>query len=329
MKILITGSAGFVGRHLVDEVLDNTNWDIIGLDSFKHGGFSTRVRHHPRYTIITHDLTTPIDDHLCHRIGHIDYVINLASNSHVDYSITDPAPFIANNSAIMSTVLDYCRKVKPTKIIQCSTDEVFGPALHGQSHKEWDNFYPSNPYAASKVAQEATCFSYWRTYGIPIILTRCMNMFMTHQGGEKYIPKIIKHVHHGLELTVHGTPDNIGSRMYLDARNLADAWIYILNNIEPVFYTHDTKKLQRPTAFNIIGDEELTNLELAQMIADIMEKPLVYKFQDFHSVRPGHDFRYALDGSLLRTSGWDPKYNLKQSLKETIDWYLKNPEWLI
>lgn len=327
--IIITGSAGFVGAHTVEHLLEKTDWKITGLDSFRHGGFSSRVNHDPRYTIITHDLTTPVDEHLLARLGHVDYVLNLASNSHVDHSITNPVPFIANNVALMTNVLEMCKALKPEKIIHCSTDEIYGPAFDGQFHKEWDNFYPSNPYAASKASQEVIAFSYWRTYGMPLMLTRCMNMIGKLQGAEKFLPLLIRKIHKGESVTIHGTPERIGSRMYLHAKNLSDAWLYILNNVDPIIYSHDANNLQRPEAFNIIGDEELTNLQLAELVAEIMQKPLKYTFQDFHSVRPGHDLRYALDGTKLRALGWNPPMTLRESIEKTIEWYLKNADWLV
>lgn len=329
-QIVITGSAGFVGANTVEHILEKTDWQIIGIDSFRHGGFSARVRHllGPRYRIITHDLSTPVDTHTIASLGRVDYVLNLASNSHVDHSIENPAPFIENNTKLMTSVMDMCRALKPEKIIHCSTDEVYGPALHGHFHAEWDNFYPSNPYAASKVAQEAVAFSYWRTYGMPVMLTRCMNMIGPFQGREKFLPLIIRKVSAGEKVTIHGSAEKSGSRMYLHAKNLADAWLYILQNVTPIFYTHDTERLQRPEAFNVIGDEELTNLELAKLVASIMGKPLHHEFQDFHSVRPGHDLRYALNGSKLRALGWNPPMALRESIEKTIEWYLNRPEWL-
>lgn len=327
VKILITGSCGFVGSHTVEHFLNNTDWEVIGLDSFRHGGFSSRKRHLD-YKVITHDLSTPIDEITSNEIGQVDVILNLASNSHVDHSIDNPAPFIANNVALMTNILSFAQQAKVKKFIHCSTDEVFGPAMPNEYHKEWDMFYPSNPYSASKTAQEAIGFSYWRTYDMPYIVTRCMNMIGERQGAEKFLPLLIRKIYHGETVSIHGTAENIGSRMYLHARNLADAWMYIINNVEPKHYCHDTETRQVPEAFNIIGDEELTNLELAELVADIMGKTLKYEFQDFHSVRPGHDLRYALDGGKLRKHGWNPPMSLRESIEKTINWTLKHEEWI-
>ena len=171
-RILITGSAGFIGTHTVEHFIANTDWEIIGIDSFRHRGDSLRVNQDPtRYKIYTHDLTTPISDRLIRKIGDIDYIINMASESHVDRSITDPVDFCENNIKLALTMLEYAREAKPKIFIQISTDEVYGAALNGMNHKEWSTILPSNPYSASKAAQEALAISYWRTYGVPIVIT--------------------------------------------------------------------------------------------------------------------------------------------------------------
>jgi dTDP-glucose 4,6-dehydratase len=190
-RILVTGIGGFVGSHFAEHILKNTDWEIVGIDSFRNKGDSLRLRHlakEPRLTVHTHDLQAPISDRMIEVIGSIDYVINIASDSHVDRSISDPVPFVENNVALILNVLEYCRRVKPSKLIQCSTDEVFGPALEGTAHTEWYPILPSNPYAASKAAQNAIAISYWRTYNVPLIITHCMNMIGERQDKEKFIP---------------------------------------------------------------------------------------------------------------------------------------------
>lgn len=328
-KILITGSAGFVGSHLVDHIIANTNWHIIGLDSFKHRGDSVRISQPPsRYDIYTHDLTTPISDRLIKKIGHIDYIINMASESHVDRSITDPVPFCENNFSLMLTMLEYARKIKPTIFIQISTDEIYGAALLDRNHKEWETYLPSNPYSASKAAQESLCISYWRTYDVPIVISNTMNMIGEQQDHEKFLPMVINNVYAGKEVTVHGSKDCIGSRFYLHARNNADALLFILNKTFPQIYFNSPDKIIMPDKYNIVGDAEIDNLELAEMVADILGKELKYKLVDFHTARPGHDRKYALDGSKLKELGWVAPISFHESLKRTIAWTLNNPEWL-
>jgi dTDP-glucose 4,6-dehydratase len=328
-RILITGSAGFIGTHTVEHFIANTNWEIIGIDSFRHRGDSLRVNQDPtRYKIYTHDLTTPISDRLIRKIGDVDYIINMASESHVDRSITDPVPFVENNIKLALNMLEYARMAKPKVFIQISTDEVYGPALEGINHKEWAVALPSNPYSASKAAQEALCISYWRTYGVPILITNTMNNVGEYQDCEKYVPMLINKINRGEEVTIHGEEGDIGSRYYLHARNHADALLFLIMNTSPMMYFDSKDKIIMPDRYNVVGEIELNNLELAQMVADILGKPLKYRFVDHHSTRPGHDRRYALDGTKLKNMGWTAPISFDETIRHTIAWTLDRPEWL-
>jgi dTDP-glucose 4,6-dehydratase len=275
-------------------------------------------------TILHADLTAPIGERLGHRIGPVDYIWNIASESHVDRSIEDPRPFIENNVSLAITMLDYARIAKPEVFCQISTDEVFGPAPAGILHGEWAPHIPSNPYSASKSAQEAIAISYWRTFGVPVILTSTMNNIGERQDPEKFVPMCIRRILRGEVVTIHGTPEHIGSRFYLHARNHADALLFLTKKGATNYPDAD-----RPDKFNVVGEEEIDNLTLANMIADILGKPLNYKLLDFHSARPGHDLRYALDGSKLKNLGWEPPVKLRESLEHMIAWTLDHEEWQI
>jgi dTDP-glucose 4,6-dehydratase len=278
------------------------------------------------------DLRAPIAPHTAARLGDIDVIMNIASESHVDRSIDSPREFIENNTALMLTMLEYARQVRPTLFLHMSTDEVYGPAYGGYLHKEWDTILPSNPYSASKAAQEAIAFSYWRTYGVPLVITNTMNIIGEMQDFEKFVPKVMSYVHHGWKMPIHASAQGVaGSRYYLHARNLADAWLFLARNyLEspggiPMFTGHGHT---RPDRFNIVGEREVSNLEMAQMIADFMGKPLLYELTDFHSSRPGHDLRYALDGRSLEDVGWKAPLSLDDSLRRTVQWTMERPEWL-
>jgi len=327
MRLLITGSHGFVGNHLVRYALDNTDWEIIGLDSFRHAGDPLRNHDDPRYQVFCHDLNAPIGDRLRGKIGRVDYIINLASCSDVDLSIRDPLAVWENNTRLIGNILEYARSERSRDLkafIHCSTDEVFGPADTGYFHMEWDTICPSNPYSASKAAQEALCISYWRTYGLPLIITNCMNMVGETQEPTKFIPKIIRAVTAGEPVVIHGTPESVGSRMYLDAKNLADAWLSLLKNTTPKGYAGEA----RPLRFNIVGQEEIDNLSLAKRVADIVGEPLKYRYEDFHRTRPGHDRRYALDGSKIAELGWKHPIPFDETLRRVVRFSIDNPEWL-
>lgn len=322
-RVLLTGAGGFVGAHFIDHFLVNTDWEIVGIDSWVHKGIPERIldsKHYQankkRVEIFTHDLTSPISQVLIDRIGKIDYIINLASLSHVDTSITDPVPFVRNNVDLILNMLELARKIKPEKFLQFSTDEVYGPMLEGVPHPEWDKIIPSNPYSASKACQEAIAISYWRTYSVPLIITNTMNIIGEKQDGEKYLPKIVKSLLDGTVLTVHAKNGIAGSRFYLHARNAADAVLFILNNILVVQFPD----VNEPERINVVGKEELDNLKLAQIVAVMMGKELRYEFIDVHSVRPGHDPRYGLDGQKLLDLGYDYPVSFEESLASTISW---------
>lgn len=333
-RVLLTGVAGFVGHHVAEYFLKKTDWDILGIDSFRHMGDSMRLAHlrgSERLKVFTHDLATPISERMIEAIGEVHYILNIASQSHVDRSISDPVPFVLNNVNIALNVGEYARKIKPEAVLQMGTDEVFGPAIGEQRHVEWDQHMPSNPYSASKASQEDILFSYWRCYGVPVVRTSTMNIFGIRQDPEKFIPMTIQRVLKGEKVFIHGRKERVGTRMYLEAKNLADAWLFILQNARPKMYEPDNlAEHQRPDAYNIAGLEEIDNLTLAQKIADFAGKKLNYEFVDFHSVRPGHDLRYALDSSKIQALGWKPPVPLWESLKETVNWSIQeeNRVWI-
>jgi dTDP-glucose 4,6-dehydratase len=331
-RALVTGIGGFVSGHLLAHIMKNTDWEVIGIDSFRHKGKTDRVNElldtYPEYrkrlTIITHDLLAPISDQMNKSFGHLDYIFNIASESHVDRSISDPRPFIENNVSLMLTMLEFLRtRPEVETFIQCSTDEVYGPADE-RDHPEGEAHRPSNPYAASKSAQEQICYSYWRTYGLPIVITNTMNMIGQLQDTEKYTPKIIKAILNGDNVYAHVSPEGVpGSRYYLHARNMCDAMLFLVQNHTPALYPADD--IDR---FNIVSDDEIDNVTLPKWIAEIMGKDVKLKTQDFHQSRPGHDLRYGLDGGKLKALGWSPPISFKDGLETTVKWYLDHPDWL-
>jgi dTDP-glucose 4,6-dehydratase len=335
-RVLITGAGGFIGSHVLEHVLSTTTWQVVATDSFRHKGKTDRIAQviegqahwRPRLQVITHDLSAPFTDQMAYRMGHIDYVLALASESHVDRSIDDPVNFVRNNVNVVLSTLEYCRVVKPAHVVLISTDEIYGPEPLTDGipvpHKEWAPVIPSNPYSASKAAQEAIGISYWRTYGVPLTVTNCMNLLGERQDSEKFVPMLIKRISAGEEVTIHGVPGDIGTRHYLHARNLADALVYILKELPPGrFPLHD-----RPDRFNVVGPDRVSNLQMAQHIAGLVGRPLRYSLVDFHSARPGHDPHYGLDPAKLTAAGWKPPVPFDESLARTVRWTLQNPEWL-
>ena len=335
IRLLLTGGAGFIGSHFLEHILVNTGWEVICISSWKHKGTPERIEEvlkgnsvwKNRVTVITHDLESPFTDKTKARIGQVDFIVNFAAQSHVDRSIEDPVPFVTNNVNSVLTMLQFAREQKHLKaFIQISTDEVYGAAPDGIHHKEWSAILPSNPYSASKACQESLALAYWRTYGVPVVITNTMNNFGEMQDPEKYMALTIRKIKRGECVPVHGKEGDIGSRYYLHARNHADAVLFILTNTVPAKYEYG--KVMQPDRYNIVGDIELDNLQVAKAISDILNKPLVHELVDHHTTRPGHDRRYALDGSKLKKLGWKPPVEFLPSLKKYIEWTIAHSQWL-
>jgi dTDP-glucose 4,6-dehydratase len=332
-RVLLTGAGGFAGSHCLEHLLVNTNWQVVCMDSFRHRGKTDRISEvlearpmcRNRVTVITHDLTAPLSTQMITKIGHIDYVLAYASESHVDRAIKDPTPFVMNNIAVILNTLEYALIMKPSAFVLISTDEVYGPLAGNAPYEEWATILPSNPYSASKASQEAIAISYWRTYSVPLMIINCMNMIGERQDVEKYVPLVTKACLDGREIVIHGTPDNIGSRHYLHARNLADGILHLLRRRVPVPYSENNS---RPDRYNIASPDRLDNLKLATMISEHTGRKLFCRFEDFPQQRPGHDAHYGLNSDKIFSEGWVPPVDFETSLKKTVSWYLRNPQWL-
>ncbi len=325
MKVMVTGSNGFIGHHFVEHLLKNTNWQIYALDklTYASAGFD-RVKEikafdNKRVRFFTTDITLPLSEGIHKECGDVDYILHLAAETHVDRSIDSAEPFVMSNVVGTLRMLDFARKCGNLKAFcYFSTDEVFGPAPEGINYKEWDRYNCTNPYSATKAGAEQLTLSYMNTYGLPGFIIHCMNVFGERQHPEKFFPLCIRKIKHGETITIHGTADKkkAGSRFYIHARNVASAVHWLLD-----------KHTQREM-YNIVGEKEFSNLEIAQAIADVMNKELKYEIVDFHSARPGHDLRYALDGSKLVEMGYKMPVSIGKSLEKMVKWTLKHDKWL-
>lgn len=329
-RVFLSGASGSIGVHFVEAILRDTDWDIVAVGSFRHKGDMDRltsIDHKGRVNLLVHDLIAPLTKRQIEKVGNVDIIINLASLSDVQASIDDPAPFLRNNHELMINMLEYARVCKPDVFLQFSTDEVYGPAGIDEAHPEWDTILPSNPYAASKAAQEVLAIAYWRSYGVPVIITNTMNNFGEMQQASKYPVIVQKKVEAGETVTVHSAGDGqVGTRYYLHSAAAADAVLFILQNLPP--YLHEPGEVDRPDRYNIVGSKQLSNLELAEEIAKVMGKDLNYELVDFHSSQPGHDLHYGLDGAKLHDAGWTEPFTFEESLKQTVEWQQENPEWI-
>lgn len=335
-KVFLTGAGGAVGIHMLAHIFHNTDWDVVATDSFRHKGHSDRIAEmlkdhtdwRPRLEVITHDLNAPFTGREITKFGRITYIINLASLSDVQLSIDDPVPTVRNNVELMLNVLEIARLVKPKVFLHFSTDEVYGPALkNSKGHKEWSAIVPSNPYSASKAAQEALAIAWWRSYDVPVVITNTMNNFAEMQGYTKFPAMIQQKIAKGETIKVHVSSDGqIGTRYYIHSRNAADAVLFILKNIPVVM--HGSGEIDRPLRFNIVGDKQVSNLELVETIGKLMGKEPKYQLENFHGTNPGHDLHYGLDGSNLAEWGWTPPMTFEESLDNTIQWQQDHPDWL-
>jgi len=331
-RVLITGGVGFVGSHFVQYLLKNTDYRLILLSRINYAGDIHNIvnsefikGYEDRVEFVYQDLKFKISPRMADRIGHLDHIIHLAANSHVDRSITNPVEFFEDN--VMGTVnlLEFAReRHQDVQFINYGTDEVFGPAPHGYNFAENDRFRPSNPYSASKAGQISAGYSYYVTYGLPVINTFTMNIFGERQFPEKLIPLTIKNIVEGKPIYIFSklkddleyTEDRdkvieIGERHWLHASNAADATKFLMDNGKAGEF------------YNVVSDTELSNEDMVLMISDIIGKKAHIIYQDYHKGRPGHDRRYALDGSKMKEMGWTPPMDFRKSLEKTIEWELK------
>jgi len=339
-RVLITGGAGFIAHHLIYYLLNNTNWEIISLDRLDYSGNLNRLNNilsklddsqKSRVNVVFHDLKSEINPWIKKEIGRVDIILHLAAGSHVDRSIDYPMEFVLDNVVGTANILEYARRVnesnKLDRFIYFSTDEVFGPAPKGIDYKENDRYNSTNPYSATKAGGEELAVAYENTYRLPIYITHTMNVFGERQHPEKFIPMCIKKIRDGESVTIHSdkTKKIPGSRHYIHAEDVAEAIYFLLTN--KIEYEIDFGGAKCPK-FNIVGSEELNNLELAQIIAKCQNKELNYEMLDFHSSRPGHDLRYSLSGEKMKKLGWEPSIKLTDRIKQVVDWSLKNQNWI-
>lgn len=325
MRVLITGGAGFIGHHVVEHILNTTDWNVVCLDRLDTSGNLNRLAEvllvHPgkaRVEVLFHDLRAAIAPQLAKQIGEVDAIFHIAAATHVDRSIECPMEFVLDNVVATCNILDYARTLKSLqRFMYFSTDEVFGPIEKG-TYNEWDRYNSGNPYAATKAGGEELCLAYRNTYRLPVVISHCMNVFGERQHPEKFIPSTIQKVRDGETVLIHADPTKTkaGSRFYIHARNVAAAILFLFQHAA------------LGEKYNIVGEREVDNLEMAQFIAAAVGQPLRYELVDFHSSRPGHDLRYGLNGDLMASMGWKLPVNFESSLQRTVAWTLNHPRWM-
>jgi len=338
-NVLITGGAGFIAHHLIAHMIKNTDWNIVTIDRLDISGNLNRLHdiidkfsqeNKKRLKIVFHDLKAEINSQIASEIGKPDIILHLAAASHVDRSIQYPLEFVNDNVLGTVNLLNFAKNLENLeKFVYFSTDEIFGNAPEGVSYSEYDRYNSTNPYSASKAAAEEFCVAYENTYKMPIYITHTMNVFGERQHPEKFIPMVIQRVRDEKKIIIHSNEEKTkaGSRHYIHAQDVADGLMFILN-LNNYSHKGDFGNAKCPK-FNLVGPEEIDNLTLAQMIAKVQNKKLIYEFVDNHSSRPGHDLRYSLSPKLLKNLGWEPKIKLSKRIEEVVKWSLKNHRWLI
>ncbi|MFC1938409.1 dTDP-glucose 4,6-dehydratase [Chloroflexota bacterium] len=315
MKLLVTGGAGFIGSNFLHYIIkEHPRWEVTNLDKLTYAGNLENledVRNEPKYRFVKGDIT---DREL---IGELlsqsfDVIVNFAAESHVDRSIFDASLFIETNVKGTQVLLEGTKKYQIQKFIQVSTDEVYG-SIDSGSFTEDSPLSPNNPYSASKASADLLCHAYFKTYHLPVIVTRCTNNYGPYQFPEKLIP-----------LVITNALDNKPIPVYGDGLNVRD-WIFVLDHCRAI-----DAVIQRGTPgeiYNIGGGNEKTNLEVVYRVLDLLDKPK--SLTQFVSDRPGHDHRYAVDTTKITEElGWKPLYPYEEAFAIFVNRYLKDESWL-
>ncbi len=311
MKILITGGAGFIGTNFVRYIHDKYDYEIVVLDKLTYAGNKDNLNDVlPDIQFIKGDIGSEEDVKTA--MQDCDLVVNFAAETHVDRSITDPSIFIKTDVLGTYNLLEHVRKYDVDKYLQISTDEVYGSIENG-SFTEESNIDPSSPYSASKAGGDVLVRSYYKTYDLPLLITRSSNNYGPYQYPEKLIPLFILNAMQDKSLPVYGKGENVRD------------WIYVMDNCSGIDTVLNKGKFGE--VYNIGGGNEKTNLEITHMILDLLGKPesLITYVED----RLGHDLRYSLDSTKTRELGWKPEWDFEDGLKETVEWYKDNKSLFI
>lgn len=331
MNILVTGGAGFIGSNFVKFMMSqHPDYKIVNVDALTYAGNLENLKDvtdNPNYSFARVDIRdrAMIDDIFA--IHDIDIVVNFAAESHVDRSIVEPEIFLTTNILGTQVLLDsakkywkvnpydkYCKEYKPgVKFLQVSTDEVYGALGKTGMFVETMPLSPNSPYSASKASADMIVRAYHESFGMPMNITRCSNNYGPYQFPEKLIPLIINNCLNAKDLPVYG-----------DGMQVRD-WLHVSDHCSAI----DTvlHKGAVGEVYNIGGNNEKANIEIVKLIIKTLDKSeeLIKYVKD----RPGHDRRYAIDNTKITTLlGWKPVYTFEHGMKETIEWYLKNTEWI-
>ncbi len=334
--VLVTGGAGFIGANFVEYLFSlDKDYHILVLDKLTYAGDKENLKKvwdHTNFTFIKGDITdTDLLQSLFNQYQ-ISNIVHFAAESHVDNSITGPEAFIQTNIIGTFRLLEQCRNTwlenanelkeeyKNARFLHVSTDEVYGTLGKKGLFKETTAYAPNSPYSASKASSDFLVRSYYHTYGLPVITTNCSNNYGPYQHREKLIPTIIRKALAGELIPIYGTGENIRD------------WLYVTDHCEGIYLAWTKGRLGE--TYNIGGKNEKTNIEIADIICDILDKkaPSTASYSkqiSFVEDRLGHDFRYAIDATKITNElNWKAKENFASGIEKTVDWYLDNRERL-
>jgi len=319
LKIFVTGGAGFIGSEFVRSALGGkleafgiNPSKVIVYDALTYAGNIdnlSSVEKDERFEFIKGNIC---DSNIEKSIPkYCDLIVNFAAESHVDRSIEGPSMFVKTNILGTQNLLEVAKKHEVKKFIQISTDEVYGSIDSGS----WDENFPlepNSPYAASKACADLLCLAYNKTYGFPVLITRCSNNYGPYQNPEKLIPLFIKNLIEGSKLPLYG-----------DGKNIRE-WIHVSDHVRAISFAYQYGK--NGQIYNIAGDDEKSNIEITKIILSIFgedESKILY-VKD----RLGHDLRYALNGEKIRSLGFNNKIGFTEGIQDTIEWYKNNKKWI-
>ena len=312
MRLLVTGGAGFIGSNFIHLVLaERRDWEVVNFDKLTYAGNLENLRDvedDARYRFVKGDICD--EAAVAEAVEGCDVIVNFAAETHVDRSIMEPMAFLRTDMVGTYVLLEAVRVGKAARLLQVSTDEVYGSVAEGAADESYP-VRPSSPYAASKAGGDLLALSYWATYGTPVIITRGANNIGPYQYPEKVVPLFVTNALEDLPLPVYG--DGLQVRDYTHVEDHCRGILLVLESGEP------------GEVYNIGAGNEMSNIEMARFLLAELGKPesLIRHVKD----RPGHDRRYALDCGKLRALGWEPRYNATEALRATVRWYAENRWW--
>ncbi|MFX1375566.1 MAG: dTDP-glucose 4,6-dehydratase [Promethearchaeota archaeon] len=318
--ILVTGGMGFIGSNFIKLLLElNQGYKIINIDKLTYAGNPENLKnvkkeHSKYYTFYKVDICDFETMDQIIRKESVEYIVNFAAESHVDRSIDNPKIFCFTNILGTQSLLNATKKNKIKRFVQISTDEVYGTLNFDEpAFTESTPLSPNSPYSASKASADLLINAYYKTFKLPINITRCSNNYGPYQFPEKLIPLIINNASNNKELPIYDKGINIRD------------WIFVNDHCQAlmkVLFEGEVGEI-----YNIGGDSEISNLDLVKRLLKILEKP--ESLIKFVKDRPGHDLRYAINHEkITKELNWRPKINLNHGLELTVQWYLNNDDWL-